>query len=87
MSSSRPRDPAAARRFFVRALRTLQMPPSEVVTNAAPVCHAVLDELLHSAWRHVERVRNNPIEPWASDYCSRTAAAYSSCPSTGPMTG
>jgi hypothetical protein len=40
------RDAAAARRFFVRALRTLTVTPCEVVTDAAPVYLAVLDELL-----------------------------------------
>jgi transposase-like protein len=36
--------------------------PSEVVTDAAPVYPAVLDELLAAAWHHVERYANNPIE-------------------------
>ena len=52
----------AARRFFARALRTLKVTPSEVVTDAAPVYPAVLDELLSSAWHHIERYANNPIE-------------------------
>src|SRR6185295_4694065 len=56
------RDAAAARRFFARALRTLKVTPSEVVTDAAPVYPAVLDELLPSAWHHVEQYANNPIE-------------------------
>jgi transposase-like protein len=56
------RDAAAARRFFTRALRTLKVIPSEVVTDAAPVYPAVLDELLPSAWHHVEQYANNPIE-------------------------
>jgi transposase-like protein len=56
------RDAAAARRFFTRALRTLKVMPSEVVTDAAPVYPAVLDELLPSAWHHVEQYENNPIE-------------------------
>ena len=51
-----------ARRFFVRALRTLKVTPSEVITDAAPVYPAVLDELLSSAWHHVEQYENNPIE-------------------------
>jgi transposase-like protein len=54
------RDGAAARRFFARALRTLKVAPSEVVTDAAPVYPAVLDELLPSAWHHVEQYENNP---------------------------
>ena len=38
------------------------MTPSEVVTDAAPVYPAVLEELVPSAWHHVERYANNPIE-------------------------
>ena len=56
------RDAAAARRFFTRALRTLKVTPSEVVTDAAPVYPGVLDELIPSAWHHVEQYANNPIE-------------------------
>ncbi|GAA1542072.1 hypothetical protein GCM10009827_071950 [Dactylosporangium maewongense] len=56
------RDAAAARRFFRRALATLKVTPSEVVTDAAPVYPAVLDELVPSAWHHVERHANNRIE-------------------------
>ena len=56
------RDAAAARRFFARALRTLKVTPSEVVTDAAPVYPAVQDELVPSAWHHVEQYANNPIE-------------------------
>jgi transposase-like protein len=56
------RDAAAARRFFTRALRMLKVTPSEVVTDAAPVYPAVLDELLPAAWHHVEQYENNPIE-------------------------
>ncbi len=59
---SQRRDAAAARRFFTRALRTLKVQPSEVVTDAAPVYPRVLDELLSAAWHHVERYANNPIE-------------------------
>ncbi|GAA1577449.1 IS6 family transposase [Dactylosporangium maewongense] len=56
------RDAAAARRFFRRALATLKVTPSEVVTDAAPVYPAVLDELVPSAWHHVERHANDRIE-------------------------
>jgi IS6 family transposase len=56
------RDAAAARRFFTRALRTLKVIPSEVVSDAAPVYPAVLDELVSTAWHHVEQYANNPIE-------------------------
>jgi transposase-like protein len=43
------RDAAAARRFFIRALRTLKVTPSEVVTDAAPTYPGVLAELAPSA--------------------------------------
>jgi transposase-like protein len=56
------RDAAAARRFFRRAITTLKVKPTEVVTDAAPVYAAVLDELMPSAWHHVERYANNRIE-------------------------
>jgi transposase, IS6 family len=52
----------AARRFFRRALSMLKVTPSEVVTDAAAIYPAVLDELLRSAWHHVERYANNRIE-------------------------
>ncbi|MEV4513440.1 DDE-type integrase/transposase/recombinase [Dactylosporangium sp. NPDC049525] len=56
------RNAAAARRFFRRALATLKVTPSEVVTDAAAVYPAVLDELVPSAWHHVERYANHRIE-------------------------
>jgi transposase, IS6 family len=56
------RDTEAARRFFQRALTVLKVTPSEVVTDAAATYPAVLDELVPSAWHHVERHANNPIE-------------------------
>ncbi|MEV4513803.1 IS6 family transposase [Dactylosporangium sp. NPDC049525] len=55
------RDAAAARRFLRRALTTLKVRPTEVVTDVAPVYPVVLDELVPSAW-HVERHANNRIE-------------------------
>jgi hypothetical protein len=54
-SVSRDLHAAAARRFFTRVLRMLRVAPREVVTDAAPVYPAVLDELLPSAWHHVEQ--------------------------------
>jgi transposase-like protein len=36
--------------------------PREVVTDAAAVYPAVLDELIPQAWHHVEQYANNPIE-------------------------
>ena len=56
------RDADAARRFFHRALALLKVTPAEVVTDAASVYPAVLDELIPSAWHRVERYANNPIE-------------------------
>ena len=56
------RDAAAARRFFQRALRMLKVMPVEVVTDASPVYPAVVDDVVPSAWHHVERYANNPIE-------------------------
>jgi hypothetical protein len=36
--------------------------PGEVVTDAAPAYSAVIEKLFPSAWHHVERFANNPIE-------------------------
>jgi transposase-like protein len=56
------RDANAARRFLRRALATLRVTPAEVVTDAAAVYPAVLDELIPSAWHHVEQYANHRIE-------------------------
>jgi transposase-like protein len=56
------RDADAARRFFRRALSTLKVKPTEVVTDAAAVYPGVLDDLIPQAWHHVEQYANNPIE-------------------------
>jgi transposase-like protein len=56
------RDASAARRFFTRALRTLKAIPTEVITDAAPVYPAVLEELVPAAWHHLEQYANNRIE-------------------------
>ena len=56
------RDAATARRFFHRALTRLKVTPSEVVTDAAPIYPAALEELIPTAWHHVEQHANNPIE-------------------------
>jgi transposase-like protein len=53
------RDATAARRFLRKALDTLKVTPTGVVTDAAPV---YLEELVPSAWHHVEQYANNPIE-------------------------
>jgi transposase, IS6 family len=55
------RDLAAARRFFIRALRGVTI-PAGVTTDRAPACPRVLDELLPSALHTVERYANNPVE-------------------------
>ena len=62
MLVSARRDADAAKRFFRRALSTLKVKPSEVVTDAAAIYPSVLDELIPSAWHHVEQYANNPIE-------------------------
>jgi transposase, IS6 family len=59
---SKRRDAHAARRFFTRALSTLRVTLSEVVTDKAPVYPRVLDELVPAAWHHVEQWANNRIE-------------------------
>jgi len=55
------RDLAAARRFFIRALRAGTI-PAEVTTDRAPAYPRVLDELIPSALHTVERYANNLIE-------------------------
>jgi transposase-like protein len=59
---SKRRDGQAARRFFARALTTLKVTPTEVVTDAAPVYLRILDELVPASWHHVEQYVNNRIE-------------------------
>jgi transposase-like protein len=74
---SRRRDAASARRFFRRVLTTLKVTPAEVVTDAAAIYPAVLDELIPSVWHHVERYANNPIEAdhgLSNTGCERCAA-------------
>jgi transposase-like protein len=56
------RDAETARWFFHRPLTMLKVIPAEVITDAAPVYPAVLDELIPSAWHHVQPHANNPIE-------------------------
>jgi transposase-like protein len=56
------RDAAAARRFFQRAIGTMQVAPVEVATDHAPVYPAVLEELLPAAWHRTDRYANNHIE-------------------------
>jgi transposase-like protein len=56
------RDGEATRRFLRRALTTLKVRPSEVVTDKAPVYPRVLDDLPPAAWHHVDQYDNNRIE-------------------------
>jgi IS6 family transposase len=56
------RDPAAARRFFERAIGATKVTPVEVTTDKAPVSPAVLDELLPAAWHRTDRDANNRVE-------------------------
>ena len=60
--ASARRDADSARRFFQRALTTLKVTPTEVVTDAAAIYPVVLDELIPTAWHHVEQSANHPIE-------------------------
>ncbi len=61
------RDATAARRFFSRALGTLKVTPSEVVTDKAPVYPRVLDELVPAVWHHVERYATTGSRPTTAD--------------------
>jgi transposase-like protein len=58
------RDAVAARRFFTRALRTLRVIPSEVVTDAAPVYPSVLAVLVPAAWRPRSCGRSSTTPRW-----------------------
>ncbi len=55
------RDLAAARRFFIRALRAGTI-PAEVTTDRAPAYPRVLDELIPSALHVTKRYGNNRVE-------------------------
>jgi transposase, IS6 family len=57
------RDAAAARRFFQRAIGTMQVAPVEVITDHAPVYPAVLEELLPAAWHRTDRYANTTSRP------------------------
>jgi transposase-like protein len=56
------RDVRAARRFFQRAIGTIKVTPSEVVTDRAPTYPLVLAELLPAAWHRTDRYANNGVE-------------------------
>ena len=83
------RDATAARRFFIRALRMLKVIPSEVVTDAAPVYPAVLEELVPAAWHHVavcqqpDRSRSRSTQtPTTTDACRTLVAGPASSSAT-----
>lgn len=59
---SKKRDKPAARLFFQRALTGTKVTPVEVVTDAAAPYPGVLDELVASAWHHMEQYANNRVE-------------------------
>jgi transposase-like protein len=56
------RDGACARRFFKRAIGTIKITPSEVVTDLAPTYPMTLEELLPAAWHRTEWYANNQVE-------------------------
>jgi transposase, IS6 family len=59
--TSAKRDTAAARRFFIRALRQTPQ-PVEVTTDRAPTYVGVLEELLPAACHLTEQYGNNRVE-------------------------
>jgi transposase-like protein len=63
------RDAAAARRFFSRALATLKVTPSEVVTDAAAIYPAVLDDLIPFgvAPRRAVRQQSDGGRSWSAE--------------------
>ena len=56
------RDASAARSFFTKALAVTQSEPVEVVTDRAHAYVRVVEDVVPSAWHHIERYANNPIE-------------------------
>ncbi len=80
------RDAVAARRFFTRALRTLKVQPREVVTDASPVYPGVLDELLPTAWHHVEQYATDEIVTrWGGAGCAHSGGAPAGRDSAGRL--
>ena len=62
MFGSPRREVRAARRFFEQAIGTTKAAPSEVVSDRAPTCPVVLEELLPAAWHRTDRYPNHHIE-------------------------
>lgn len=63
MLTSAKRDTAAARRFFIRALRQVSGPPREVTADRAPAYVGVLDGLLPAALPLAERTATTAWKP------------------------
>ena len=61
MFVSTRRNAAAARAFFIRALRHGPA-PTEITTDKAPVYPRLIDELVPAAWHVTEQYANNRIE-------------------------
>ena len=76
------RDAATARRFFHRALTMLKVTPSEVVTDAAPIYPAVLEELMPAgvASRRTAREQSDRGRPQSAQTPAQTDARTSNRP-------
>jgi transposase-like protein len=48
--------------FFQRARKATGVVPVEVITDRAPIYLRVLDQVVPTAWHHVERYANNRVE-------------------------
>jgi hypothetical protein len=64
---SKRRDGEAARRFFGRALTTVKVTPSEMITDAAPVYPRYLDELIPAAWHTSNGMPTTVSRPITAD--------------------
>ena len=66
-------------RFFQRALTMLKVTPTEVVTDAAPIYPAVLEDLLPAAWHPMSRdmptIRSRPITASSNTGSDRCAGS------------
>ncbi len=60
--ASTRRETESAHRFFQRARSTTGVVPVEVITDRAPAYLRVLDQLVPTAWHHVESYANNRVE-------------------------
>jgi hypothetical protein len=62
----------------------LTVTPVEVVTDAAPIYTAVLEELLPAAWHHVQRHAHHPIEADHSQLKRTGSDRCADCEQTRP---